>query len=202
MKMKLLNISLCFIFLLTYLPAGETQSYSNINKDKYLNYEEIKNISNLDLIKETTNFLPGDYTTTITFKIKTEDISLLKTNEGYDLFQIDKVKYSGQPGEPTTYIKTSTLKLEKDSHITGIELISGEYTEIENIIKLAPVKKPIVWSPWSSNENLFVKNEEIYSKNQWFPQKTVSYISGQDEKMQLYMFNSIQYNTIQYKNKL
>jgi len=62
MKMKLLSISLCFIFLLTYLPAGETQSYSNINKDKYLNYEEIKNISNLDLIKETTNFLPGDYT--------------------------------------------------------------------------------------------------------------------------------------------
>ena len=199
MKMKLLSISLCFIFLLTYLPAGETQSYSNINKDKYLNYEEIKNISNLDLIKETTNFLPGDCTTTITFKIKTEDISLLKTNEGYDLFQIDKVKYSGQPGEPTTYIKTSTLKLEKDSHITGIELISGEYTEIENIIELAPVKKPVVWSPWSSNENLFVKNEEIYSKNQWFPQKTVSYISGQDEKNTIVyvQFYPVQYNPVQ-----
>jgi len=161
--MKLLSISLCFIFLLTYLPAGETQGYSNINKDEYLNFGEIKNIANLDLKKETTNFLSGDYTRTITFEIKTEDISLLKTNEGYDVFQIDKVKCSGQPGEPTTYMKTSTLKLEKDTQITGIELVSGEYTEIKNIIELAPVKKPVVWSPWSSNENLFVKNEEIYS---------------------------------------
>jgi len=198
MKIKLLSISLCFIFLLTYLPTGETQSYSNITKEKYLDYEEIKDISNLDLRKETINFLPGDYTTTITFKIKTEDISLLKTNEGYDLFQIDKVKYSGQPGEPTSYIKTSTLKLEKDSHITGIELISGDYTEIENIIELAPVKKPVVWSPLSSNENLYVKNEEIYGKNQWFPKKTISYISGQDGNNTIVyvQFYPIQYNPV------
>jgi len=199
MKTKLLSISLCLIFLLTYLPAGETHAYSNTNKEKYLNYEEIKNISNLDLIKETTNFLSGEYTRTITFKIKNEDISILKTKEGYDIFQINKVKYSGQPGEPTTYIKTSTLKLEKNSHITGIELISGEYTEIENIIELAPVKKPFVWSPWSSNENLFVRNEGIYSKDQWFPQKTVSYIAGQDEKNTIVyvQFYPVQYNPVQ-----
>jgi len=201
MNTKLFCISICLFLFITCIPKGESNIFSTAKDDHILNYGKTKDISSLELIKQNEAFSVGAYSCFVSFNTKPESISLLKTTENYDIFQIDDTKPIGNPGEPTQYIKTNTIKLEKNSQITGVKLISGKYIEIENNINLAPVKKPVVWAPWASNEDLFIKNDEIYSMDQWFPHKTVSYISGQDEKNTIAYIQCypIQYNPIQKK---
>lgn len=159
------------------LTIAEDTEFNNTD-GSMLYFSEGKDLADLQVIKQTKNFIATELKKTVSFTIPINSISLLKTEENYDLFSIENIDTTGQAGNPTTYVTSATIILEQNVEIIGVEIYDGTYIEIENIINLAPRKKPYIWHPKANNDDLFQKNIEIYSEDAWYPKKTVSYVHG------------------------
>ncbi len=161
-------------------------------------------ITELGLTNSSKDFSSGTGSITVNIEVNSNDLKLVKTQQNYDLFKSSSFIVKGIPKEPTLYLKTQKVVLEKNAKITGVQLISGEFIEIENEVNLAPAPQLAVWNgSFTGNMNL-QKKSAIYSNDEFYPMKTVSNISGKDNEntivyLQIY---PIQYNPVQKKTVL
>ena len=159
------------------------------------------NITELNLTYSSKDISYGTGSRTVNIEISSDDLKLVKTQQNYDLFKHDFLTVKGIPNEPTLYMKTIKVILEKNEKVTGVQLISGEFIEIENEVDLAPAPEAAVWDGSFNGDNKLQKDYAIYSRDEFYPNKTVSYVSGKDKEntvvyVQIY---PIQYNPVQKK---
>ena len=159
------------------------------------------NILELNLTNSSRDFSIGTGSVTVNIEVKSENLKLVKSMQNYDLFKNNSLTVKGIPNEPTLYLKTQKVVLEKSAKITGVQLISGEFIEIENEVNLAPAPEAAVWDGSFTGDMKLQKDSGIYSRDEFYPKKTVSYISGDDkENTIVYLqFYPIQYNPVQKK---
>ena len=150
MKREIIGICIISMMLLLGIPGqtiiltiAEDTEFNNTD-GSMLYFSEGKDLANLQVIKQTKNFIATELKKTVSFTIPINSISLLKTEENYDLFSIENIDTTGQAGNPTTYVTSATVILEKNVEIRGVEIYDGTYIEIKNIINLAPRKKPYI----------------------------------------------------------
>ena len=191
--MKYVVVLLIFISLLTtFLFAQE------------LHLGELENINNLGIDDKTTSFSTGQFSTKITMIVDVSNAKMYKKGKGFDILHIQDLKQTGTQGAPTTYISTKKILLPKYALVTGIRLIDGEYAEIQNEINLAPRPKPMSLFDTESSELDLIKDASVYNKNELFPGKIVSYISGEDtyNTVAYIQFYPVQYNPANKKTNL
>jgi len=163
-----------------------------------LQFGESKSIGSLQLSKESRDYSTGEMTKTVSLRVSTNEAQKFKIQQQFDLLKIDNLTTVGKVGEPTTYVKSLKVELEKYARITGIKIIDGDYVNVLGKINLAPRGKPVVWMKGAKNDMELKKDMEIYSKDEYFPGKTVNYIAGQGREntvvyIQLY---PVQYNPV------
>jgi hypothetical protein len=80
-------------------------------------------------------------------EIELNEVELYNTRQNFEVLKIEGVTTTGKPGEPTTYLKSAKVVLEKNARVTGVRLIDGNYVEILQKINLAPGAKPFLSFP-------------------------------------------------------
>lgn len=193
LQMKYVVVLLILITLVTLL------AYAN-----ELHIGELKNINNMGIEDKTTSFSTGQFSTKITMTVDVSQAKMYRKEKGFDILHIQDLKQTGKEGTPTTYITSQKLLLPKNAIVTGIRLIDGEYIEIQNEINLAPRPKPLALFNNGVCEFNLSKDENIYSKNELFPGKIVSYISGKDadNTVTYVQFYPVQYNPVNKQTNL
>lgn len=171
---------------------------SSLFASENLQFGEDKDISTLPVSKETADYRTGSFSKTISCIINSEDIEFFKADQNFDLLKVDGLIMKGTDGEPTSYLKSIKLVLRKNARVTGVKLISGSYVEIQKEINLAPRGKLLMAESANRNDDQLVMDEAIYSRDDYFPGKAVTYISGKDqENTVVYIqFYPVQYNPV------
>jgi len=163
-----------------------------------LQFSQTKSINSLQLKKEAKDYSTGSITKIVSLQVSTNSTEKFTTQNQFDLFHIDGLTTIGKTGEPTTYVKSLKVELEKDARITGIRILDADYVDIIGKINLAPRGKPVVWMKDAQNDLELKRNMEIYSRDEYFPGKTVNYIAGQgkDNTIVYIQLFPVQYNPV------
>lgn len=163
-----------------------------------LKFGDINNISALPLKQEKSINESFNAAQNINFQIPKDQLSSIKF-ENFDAFTAEGFTSSGNPGEPTTYLVSKRIELNKNQQVVGVRLKSGSYVEINETINLLPVKQ---LQTYANNEsNIWITDKAIYSKDELFPGRSVDFISGSDGKKTIayVKFFPIQYNPVTKK---
>jgi len=163
-----------------------------------IQFSKSKNINSLQLLKESKDYLGGSMTKIVSLQISTKNTEKFKSQNQFDLLQIDDLTTIGKVGEPTTYVKSLKVVLKKNARITGIRLIEGDYVDVIGKINLAPRGKPVIWRQGARNDFELKRNMEIYGRDEYFPGKTVNYIAGKgkDNTVVYIQLFPVQYNPV------
>ena len=171
---------------------------SSLLTAEQLQFGETGDINSLAISRESSDYSGGSFTKVVSMNIETEEAEMYRTRQNFDLLQIKGLTTAGKAGEPTRYIKSTKVLLEKNARVTGVRLIGGNYVAIKQKIHLAPRPKPAVWMKDAKNDFTLRKDMAIYSKDAYFPGKTVSFISGRDQENRVVyiQFYPVQYNPV------
>ncbi|UCE17175.1 MAG: hypothetical protein JSV84_09735, partial [Gemmatimonadota bacterium] len=103
----------------------------------------VQNVHLLDVKMESDGFTAAERSLVASLDLETSGIGIFKTRDNYDCFHLEGIRTNGIEGQPLTYVKAERIELDQRTRITGVRLISGEYVEIRDEIRLAPEPAPL-----------------------------------------------------------
>ena len=124
----------------------------------------------------------------------------VKENNNFVNIHLDEVNsFISNTGEPVLPIYMETLEFPLGTNIKDIECIVTDMEEINLQKKIIPASKPVPW--YNENDVIQIeKNEEIYSRDQLYPNSFYSYklAGGLNRKNEHTAFLTIQLNPVRY----
>jgi len=165
-----------------------------------LHFSVRRDIDSLGMAQQFAGASECGFSKRVELSFATDDLERVRIGD-YDHMTFHDALTTGNAGEPVTLTVSRTLTLEKGAIVCGVELVGGEYVEIEDAIYPAPQRKPTSWVPSARNSAERLQNESIYSSDALFPGKTIDCISGSNGKnTEVYLqFYPIQFNPLMRK---
>jgi len=120
----------------------------------------------------------------------------------FDLLKVKDLKAKGKQGYPRLPVKVFTFELPENSVVLGVEIVKGNYVEIKNRLKIAPVPEPVKIGMKLPEKSIrLIPDKKVYSLNSLFPGKIVSYVVGKRKKevVGAVYFYPVQYNPAEKK---
>ena len=190
--MKKFSFILLLLLCYTSFATGET-----------LRFSKTKNLQSLEIVHKTKGFYEGTFAEVISMNVDHSKVGKYNNEKGFHILSLENCKLWGNEGDPTTLMVTKKVCLPRNAEVTGVKLLEGEYTEIENEIYLAPRPKPLSLEE-DKIQDIGSKKNDSYDNNAFFPGNSVSLITGEDsENTIVYLqFHPLQYNPVTQRTVL
>jgi len=184
--MTKISIFAAIIVIIIFLNLSDASG--GINEKSEMSFSRTFDLLALD-INKSYSYPGGKLLTSKAFKTKeiiinisAEECELLKFGER-DYLKVGNLTPYTKPGDPQLPMKTFVVKLPKNSEVTGISAVSGDYNEILNELNIIPTPQPRkLIANENVNKNKEIYNSNIYNSNSYFPGKVFSYDAGEDNK--------------------
>lgn len=126
-------------------------------------------------------------TKTIHFTIDPDQCFLHLAPNGFDYLDINRLSPSARPGEPQLPMKTFVIELDKNATVCGVEVVKGEYREVDELVNIVPAPQPGGYQYGQEEAPTYLPNQNVYEMDRLFPGKLVDVEVGADSKRQYAM---------------
>jgi hypothetical protein len=166
--------------LLLASPIAPTRASESLPECRRATFGPAKDIAELDVRNNcgsVSTDSKGVRTKTLDFSAALSRCLIYPAQDGFEYLAVGHLQSAMLPGEPELPMETFVLKVERNAHVLGVEVKSGQYREIQEALHLTPhaqVKGANIWK--------VVADPAEYSLKSYLPGMLVSYDSGRDNQ--------------------